>query len=214
MTGRPGTARRGGSGKRDEKVYERNQWVKLCKRRADSNLVDLGLYVVRARRGHGVSDSVAGMNRPWGMSAAYLWRSGSSSASCLNPTSRLTKTATAPARESTAENRSDPLKSTAAPNLDLLRNAFCSPDTPPTTEMGQGPISAAVDRSNRRLPIVWPIHIYSHDRSGRRFRMYSVVVAMPGHPLVVRCLYLLDPPDQTGFRHVRITDGTCPHADA
>ena len=25
-TGRPGTARRGGSGKRDEKVYERNQW--------------------------------------------------------------------------------------------------------------------------------------------------------------------------------------------
>lgn len=54
--------------------------MKLRKRRADSNLVDLGRYAVRTRREHPVGDSEAGMNksvgRPWGMSAAYLWRSG------------------------------------------------------------------------------------------------------------------------------------------
>src|SRR5258708_17182740 len=79
-TGRPGTARRGGSGKRDEKVHERNQRVKLRKRRADSNLADLGRYAVHARRGHGPGDSVAGMDRPagrpWGKPAAYPWRGG------------------------------------------------------------------------------------------------------------------------------------------
>ena len=51
-TGRVGTARRRGSGKRDEKVYERNQRVKSRKRRADSNLVDLGRCVVRVRCEH------------------------------------------------------------------------------------------------------------------------------------------------------------------
>ncbi len=79
-TGRPGTARRGGSGKRDEKVYERNQRVKLRKRRADSNLADLGRCVVHARRANGKGDSVAGMDRragrSWGKPAAYLWRGG------------------------------------------------------------------------------------------------------------------------------------------
>jgi hypothetical protein len=79
-TGRPGTARRGGSGKQDEKVYERNQRVKLRKRRADSNLADLGRSAVRVRREHAAGDSEAGMNRPvgrpWGRSAAYLWRCG------------------------------------------------------------------------------------------------------------------------------------------
>jgi hypothetical protein len=54
--------------------------MKLRKRRADSNLVDLGRYAVRARREHPVGDSEAGLNksvgRPWGMSAAYSWRSG------------------------------------------------------------------------------------------------------------------------------------------
>jgi hypothetical protein len=79
-TGRVGTARRRGSGKRDEKVYERNQCLRLRKRRADSNLVDLGRYVVRTRREHGAGDSEAGMfrpaGRPRGRSAAYSWRSG------------------------------------------------------------------------------------------------------------------------------------------
>src|SRR5258708_36239515 len=41
-TGRPGTARRGGAGQRDEKGHERNQRVELRKRRADSNLAELG----------------------------------------------------------------------------------------------------------------------------------------------------------------------------
>jgi hypothetical protein len=61
--GRVGTARRRGSGKRDEKVYERNQRVKSCKRRADSNLVDLGRCVVGARCEHGAGDSAAGFSR-------------------------------------------------------------------------------------------------------------------------------------------------------
>jgi hypothetical protein len=83
-------------GKRDEKVYERNQWVKLRKRRADSNLVDLGRYVVHAHRGHVVGDSVAGMNRPvgrpWGKVCGvpvekrpgYSWASPSSIGSVVN----------------------------------------------------------------------------------------------------------------------------------
>jgi Integrase core domain len=58
-TGRVGTARRPGSGKRDGKVYERNQCSKPLKRRAGSNLVDLGR---RAAHAHAVvDDSVAGM---------------------------------------------------------------------------------------------------------------------------------------------------------
>ena len=79
-TGRPGTARRGGSGKQDEKVYERNQRVKLRKRRADSNLADLGRSAVHTRHALWPGDSVAGMDRPagrpWGKPAAYLWRGG------------------------------------------------------------------------------------------------------------------------------------------
>jgi hypothetical protein len=69
-----------GSGKRDEKVYERNQRVKSRKRRADSNLVDLGRCVVRVRCEHGAGDSGAGMfrpvRRPRGKAAAYSWRGG------------------------------------------------------------------------------------------------------------------------------------------
>jgi len=76
--GRSGTARQGGSGKRDEKVYERNQCVKLRKRRAGSNLVDMGRFAVRTRRGYEAGDSEAGMNRPVrrprGKPAAYSWR--------------------------------------------------------------------------------------------------------------------------------------------
>ena len=47
--GRVGTARRRGFGERDEKVYERNQCVKLRKRRADSNLADLGRSAAHIR---------------------------------------------------------------------------------------------------------------------------------------------------------------------
>jgi hypothetical protein len=79
-TGRVGTARRRGSGKRDEKVYERNQRVKSRKRRADSNLVDLGRCAVRVRYEHVTGDSGAGMDRPVrrprGRAAAYSWRGG------------------------------------------------------------------------------------------------------------------------------------------
>jgi hypothetical protein len=79
-TGRVGTARRRGSGKRDEKVYERNQRVKSRKRRADSNLVDLGRCAVRVRSEHVAGDSGAGMDspgrRPRGKAAAYSWRGG------------------------------------------------------------------------------------------------------------------------------------------
>src|SRR5258708_35152590 len=65
-TGRPGTARRGGSGKRDEKGDERNQRVKLRKRRADSNLAGLGRDAVHAPRGRGAGGSRARMERPAG----------------------------------------------------------------------------------------------------------------------------------------------------
>jgi hypothetical protein len=44
-TGRAGTARRLGPGKRDGEVYEcRNQWWNPLKRCAGSNLVDMGRY--------------------------------------------------------------------------------------------------------------------------------------------------------------------------
>jgi hypothetical protein len=49
-TGRAGTARRCGSGKRDEKVYERNQRLKPRKRSTGSNLADMGRDAVRDRR--------------------------------------------------------------------------------------------------------------------------------------------------------------------
>jgi len=49
-TGRVGTARRPGSGKRDGKVYEcRNQWLNPLKSRTGSNLVDVGRIAVHAR---------------------------------------------------------------------------------------------------------------------------------------------------------------------
>jgi hypothetical protein len=41
-TGRIGTARRCGSGKRDEKPYERNQCLKPRKSSTGSNLADMG----------------------------------------------------------------------------------------------------------------------------------------------------------------------------
>lgn len=76
--GRIGTARRCGSGERDEKVYERNQCVKLRKRRAGSNLVDVGRCAVHACHGYEAGDSEAGMyrpvGRPRGRTAAYSWR--------------------------------------------------------------------------------------------------------------------------------------------
>ena len=49
-TGRAGTARRRGSGKRDEKAYERNQRLKPRKRSTGSNLADTGRGAVRGRR--------------------------------------------------------------------------------------------------------------------------------------------------------------------
>jgi hypothetical protein len=48
-TGRVGTARRPGSGKRDGKVYEcRNQWSNPLKARTGSNLVDMGRTTAHA----------------------------------------------------------------------------------------------------------------------------------------------------------------------
>jgi hypothetical protein len=48
-TGRVGTARRSGSGKRDGKVYEcRNQWSNPRKSKTGSNLVDMGRIAVHA----------------------------------------------------------------------------------------------------------------------------------------------------------------------
>jgi hypothetical protein len=49
-TGRAGTARRCGSGKRDEKAYERNQCLKSRKSSTGSNLADMGRGAVRGRR--------------------------------------------------------------------------------------------------------------------------------------------------------------------
>ena len=76
--GRVGAARRRGFGERDEKVYERNQCVKLRKRRADSNLADLGRSAAHTRPESRMGDSEAGMDRPVrrprGRSAAYSWR--------------------------------------------------------------------------------------------------------------------------------------------
>ena len=46
-TGRAGTARRRGSGKQDEKVHERNQWLKPRKSSTSSNLADMGRGAVR-----------------------------------------------------------------------------------------------------------------------------------------------------------------------
>jgi hypothetical protein len=49
-TGRVGTTRRLGSGKRDGKVYEsRNQWSNPLKARTDSNLVDMGRNAAHIR---------------------------------------------------------------------------------------------------------------------------------------------------------------------
>jgi len=54
--------------------------VKLRKRRADSNLVDVGRYAVHARCEREAGDSEAGkyrpVGRPRGRSAAYSWRGG------------------------------------------------------------------------------------------------------------------------------------------
>ena len=75
-TGRAGTARRPGSGKQGEKAYERNQRVRLRKRCAGSNLVDLGRSAVHDRLL--TVDSDAGTDgparRPRGRAAAYSWR--------------------------------------------------------------------------------------------------------------------------------------------
>jgi hypothetical protein len=75
-TGRAGTARRPGSGKQGEKAYERNQRVRLRKRCAGSNLVDLGRSAVHGRLL--TVDSDAGTDgparRPRGRAAAYSWR--------------------------------------------------------------------------------------------------------------------------------------------
>jgi hypothetical protein len=46
-TGRAGTARRHGPGKRDEKVHARNQWLKPRKSSTGSNLADMGRGAVR-----------------------------------------------------------------------------------------------------------------------------------------------------------------------
>jgi hypothetical protein len=57
-TGRVGTARRLGSGKRDGKVYEcRNQWWNPLKARTGSNLVDVGRIAVHVRVGSGDSEA-------------------------------------------------------------------------------------------------------------------------------------------------------------
>jgi hypothetical protein len=78
--GRSGTARWAGSGERRGKVYARNRCRKSRKRGSGSNLVDVGRYAARDRRGLGwaVVNSEAGMNgpvgRPVGRSAAYRWR--------------------------------------------------------------------------------------------------------------------------------------------
>jgi hypothetical protein len=49
-TGRAGTARRCGSGKRDEKVHARNQCLKPRKSSTGSNLADMGRDAVRDLR--------------------------------------------------------------------------------------------------------------------------------------------------------------------
>jgi hypothetical protein len=49
-TGRAGTARQPGPGKRDRKVYEcRNQWLNPLKSRTGSNLVDMGRTAVHTQ---------------------------------------------------------------------------------------------------------------------------------------------------------------------
>lgn len=58
--GRVGTARRCGSGERDEKPYERNQCVKLRNRCAGSNLADMGRCAVHVSEVFSDGDSVTG----------------------------------------------------------------------------------------------------------------------------------------------------------
>ena len=74
-TGRVGTARRPGSGKRDEKVYERNQCQSpLSLPPAQTWWMWAGLQCTCPSG----CDSVLGISgpsrRPWGRSAAYSWR--------------------------------------------------------------------------------------------------------------------------------------------
>ena len=60
-TGRAGTARRLGSGKRDGKVYVcRNQWWNPLKGYTGSNLVDVGRAAVHAARVFPAGDSMVG----------------------------------------------------------------------------------------------------------------------------------------------------------
>ncbi len=75
-TGRAGTARRPGSGKQGEKAYERNQRVRLRKRCAGSNLVDMGRSAVHDR----LVDGRLRRRYRWAgqeatrKAAAYSWR--------------------------------------------------------------------------------------------------------------------------------------------
>jgi hypothetical protein len=78
-TGRPGTTRQAGSGKRDGKVYERNRRLTPRKRGTSSNLVDMGWDAVRGlhdRRWKANSVTVLHSTgrRPVGKPAAYHWR--------------------------------------------------------------------------------------------------------------------------------------------
>jgi hypothetical protein len=78
-TGRSGTTRQAGSGKRRGKVYERNRRLIPRKRCASSNLVDMGWCAVRDHhRSIAVVNSVTVTHstgrRPVGKPAAYHWR--------------------------------------------------------------------------------------------------------------------------------------------
>ena len=77
-TGRVGTARRPGSGKRDGKVQaELNQWSTPRKSRAGSNLVDMGRAAAHARLSAGQRDSDAGeVVRPGGHEEGLRRRRG------------------------------------------------------------------------------------------------------------------------------------------
>jgi hypothetical protein len=76
--GRAGTARRSGSGKQDEKVYARNQRVRLRKRRAGPEPGGSGpVSSARPSRWRRATPQPAGSGRsgrPGGRAAAYPWR--------------------------------------------------------------------------------------------------------------------------------------------
>jgi hypothetical protein len=93
-TGRPGTTRQVGPGKRHGKVYERNRRLKPRKRCASSNLVDVGWSVARDLRDRQCRvNSEAGQLHRWGGQRESLRRTSGDATGAESSTSSVNRCA-------------------------------------------------------------------------------------------------------------------------